>query len=332
MKKNKILVTGSAGFLGGSMCFELLKNNHKVVGLDSYQNSNQTTTKKIKDIFKDSFKFYQIDLSNNPGLLNDIFIDEKPNIVIHFAAEKSVINSKDMPFHYWKNNLYSTVNLIEAMHISKCSNLIYSSSAAVYGNNINQPIKEDALLNSITPYSNTKLASEMFIKDISKKGELNSIILRYFNPVSSHSDQIILEDLKDKDSTLMQEIIKTAIGINKNLKIYGSDYDTPDGTCIRDFIHVQDLIEAHFESMYIVNEIEGSIVMNVGTGQPISVLELVKAFENYNNIKINYIFEARRADEISTSFASVSYIKEKLGWTAKRDIKDMVIDSWKPYS
>tara|TARA_B100000767_G_C19760551_1_gene534952 strand:+ start:1037 stop:2038 length:1002 start_codon:yes stop_codon:yes gene_type:complete len=331
MKKSKVLVTGSAGFLGSSMCYELLKNGYEVIGLDSYQNSNETNTKKLDEIFKDSYKFYEINLANQLDLLIDIFKIEKPETVIHFAAEKSVNISKKQPIYYWENNLYSTINIVKAMNCIECSKFIYSSSAAVYGNSTNTPVKEDNFLNPISPYAQTKLACEMFIKDISNNKDFKSIILRYFNPVCSHLDQVIHDDLEKDECSLIQEIVKTALGKNKTLKIFGSEYDTNDGTCERDYIHTQDLLDAHFKSMEYLDKIKETLVINVGTGKPVSILELVRIFENENKVEINYEFDKKRDGDITTSYADVSKINRELGWKSKRDISDIVIDAWKPF-
>ena len=331
MKNNKILITGTAGFLGGSLAYELLKKSFNVVGIDNYSNSDGSNTKKLEKYFGSSFKFYELDLSNELSLMKKVFLEEQPEAVIHFAAKKSTIGSKKAPLQYWKNNLNSTINVIDAMESIGCKKLIYSSSAAVYGESESPPANELDHLFPMTPYSSTKMASEMFIKDLCQNGDIKAIILRYFNPVCSHLDQVITENLSQEDSTLMQEIIKTALGKNKILKIFGSDFDTKDGTCERDFIHTQDVLDAHYVSMSNFQNFEKSLTLNVGTGISVSVLELIKAFEKNNKIKINYEFCKKREGEISKSYADISFINKKFGWAAKKNIKDMVIDAWTPF-
>ena len=267
MKNNKILITGSAGFLGGSLAYELLKKKFDVIGVDNYINSDESNTEKLKKYFEKSFKFYELDLSKNFSSIEQVFLNEKPELVIHFAAEKSTILSKKAPLHYWKNNLCSTINIIDAMKSINCQKLIYSSSAAVYGESESPPANELDHLLPLTPYSNTKMASEMVINDVCQNGDLKAIILRYFNPVCSHLDQVIIDNLGHKESTLMQEIIKTALETNKILKIFGSNFDTKDGTCERDFIHTQDLLDAHCLSINNFNNFEKSLILNIGTNK-----------------------------------------------------------------
>tara|TARA_X000000368_G_C22978288_1_gene688672 strand:+ start:254 stop:1243 length:990 start_codon:yes stop_codon:yes gene_type:complete len=327
----EILITGSAGLIASPLCHKLILNGHSVIGIDSFINSNSINTNMLKIKFPKKFKFFEIDLSLDSEQLVDILYKYKPCIVIHLAALKSIEDSMRYPEKYWKNNIKSTFNILDAMKKAGCKNLIYSSSAAVYGNQENQPIKEDTELKPISTYGETKLECEKLVTMASKKDDIKAISLRYFNPIGSYSGEKFHDFLPKEKGTIMQEIIKSAIGINKAIEIYGNSYPTKDGTCERDFIHIDDLIDAHIQSIDSIESISGHQIYNVGTGNSISILELIENFINFNNININYTFAEKIPGDIHTSFADVSKINKGLNWQSKKTLKNMVEDSWRPF-
>lgn len=332
IKTTNILVTGSAGYLGAPLCFNLLELGHKVVGIDNYINSDDQNTIKLKEHFKEEFSFYNLDLSKNISKLNETFSFHKPRVVIHFAALKSVKNSEIYPDLYWKNNVQSTKNVLGAMKKYNCKKVIYSSSAAVYGNQDVQPIKETANLRPMSVYAETKKACEKIVKDSYQKYGIDGISLRYFNPIGVHQSGLFKDILKDGNGSLMNEIVKTALDKNKTLKIYGKSYKTNDGTCERDYIHIIDLLDAHEKSINYIDKFTGYKVFNVGTGIAISVIDLVNAFSKYNDINLNYKFSKKRNGDVELSYADIKKINIELNWKSQKTIKDMVKDSWKAYS
>ena len=332
IKTMNIVVTGSAGFLGSPLCFDLLSLGHKVIGIDNYITSSDKNTKKLQELFKDTFNFHKIDLSKDIYNLNEIFRMHKPNCVVHFAALKSVDESEKNPQLYWENNLCSTENILNSMKSCNCKKIVYSSSAAVYGNQAIQPIKEDATLCPISVYAKTKVACEELIKDSKKKFGIDGISLRYFNPIGSHQSGIFIDELKNDNGSLMNEVLKVALDNNKILNIYGKDYGTTDGTCERDYIHITDLLNAHEKTINFINSLEGYEVFNVGTGKAISIIDLINTFVEQNNVKINYKFVNKRIGDVESSYADVSKIESILNWKSKKTLNDMVKDSWKAYS
>ncbi len=332
IKSKNILVTGSAGYLGSPLCFDLLSLGHTVIGIDNYISSSDKNTKKLQELFKDKFNFHKIDLSKDIYDLNEIFSMHKPNCVVHFAALKSVDESEKNPQLYWENNLCSTENIINSMKSFNCKKIVYSSSAAVYGNQANQPIKEDATLCPISVYAKTKVACEELIKDSNKKFGIDGISLRYFNPIGSHQSGIFIDELKSDNKSLMNEVLRVALDNNKILNIYGKDYETVDGTCERDYIHITDLLNAHEKTINFINSLEGYEVFNVGTGKAISIIDLINTFVEQNKVKINYKFVNKRIGDVESSYADVSKIESILKWKSKKTLKDMVKDSWKAYS
>ena len=331
-KSMNILLTGSAGFLGSPLAYDLLKMGHKIIGMDSYVNSNPENTLKLEKNFKKKFIFYKLDIASEPSLVDKIFLRHKPDLVMHLAALKSVQESINNPNLYIKNNVVSTRNIINSMKSYDCRKIIYSSSAAVYGNQEIQPIKEDASLSPISTYADTKLACEELIKNACYLGHIDGISLRYFNPLGFHSSGLFRESLNERNGTIMQEIIKVALKINKSLKINGNEYSTEDGTCERDFIHVDDLMDAHVKSIEYINSYSGYDVFNVGTGNPVTILNLIKSFIKNNKIPINYKFIKERPGDVTSSYADSTKISRVMEWKSKRDLKDMVRDSWIPYS
>ncbi|MBP0979161.1 MAG: UDP-glucose 4-epimerase GalE, partial [Oscillospiraceae bacterium] len=273
-------------------------------------------------------KFYNFDLRNK-DLLKKVFKENKIDIVIHFAGLKAVGESVSEPIRYYNNNIMSTLSLCEVMSEYKTKKLIFSSSATVYGEPKTLPIKEDFDLKTTNPYGSTKLIIENILKDLYiSDNEWGIVCLRYFNPVGSHESGLIGEDPKGIPNNLMPYLVRVAAGELECLNIFGDDYDTPDGTGVRDYIHVVDLALGHLAAMNKIKNQTGVLVYNLGTGRGVSVLELVKTFEKTNNLKINYKIIGRRPGDIAACFADPSKAREELGWVAKKDIQDMCKDSW----
>lgn len=327
-----ILVTGSAGFLGSALSFNLLQMGHKVIGIDNYLNSNDQSTKILKKYFKDSFIFYNFNLADNIYKLDQVFLKHNPDLVVHFAALKSVEESLNKPELYWENNVQSTKNILNSMSNYSCNKIVYSSSASVYGNQEIQPIKEDQLLNPISVYAETKAFCEKIIMEANTNFKIDGISLRYFNPIGFHSSNLFKGKLIEEEGSLINEIIKVALSKNKILKIYGKEYSTKDGTCERDFIHIDDLLDAHEKTIAFITKFKGYDVFNVGTGNAVSIIDLVNSFIEHNQVTINYKFFDRRDGDVQTSYADIKKINSMIKWKSKKDLKDMVQDSWRAYS
>ena len=322
-----ILVTGGAGYIGSHTCVELLKNNHSVIVADNLVNSKRETIDKIENISGKDIIFYEIDVCDEV-LLEKIFEENKIDGVIHFAGLKAVGESVAKPLEYYYNNLVSTMVLSKICIKYQVNKFIFSSSATVYGDNIS-PLDESMELRLTTnPYGETKAMSERILKDTAYANSKFTVsLLRYFNPVGAHESGLIGEDPNGIPNNLMPFVTKVAKGELNELKIFGDDYDTVDGTGVRDYIHVVDLAQAHVKA--IENLENGVDIYNIGTGSGTSVLELVKAFMDVNNIEIPYKIVSRRPGDIATSYADVSKAKDELGWSAKKDIRDMCADAWR---
>ncbi len=321
-----ILVTGGAGYIGSHTCVELLNNNYDVIIADNLINSKIETIDKIKKITEKDLIFYQYDVTDKK-LVDEIFKNHKIDGVIHFAGLKSVGESVSIPLEYYYNNLVSTINLANVCLKYNVKKFIFSSSATVYGNGIS-PFKENMKLGETTnPYGETKAISERILIDTSKANkEFNVVLLRYFNPIGAHSSGLIGEVPDGVPNNLMPYITQTAKGKRKELSIFGNDYDTIDGTGVRDYIHVVDLAKGHVKALE--KDLLGVNIYNLGTGKGTSVLELVKTFEKVNNIKIPYKIVDRRPGDIAECFADVSKAKKELNWETKNTIEDMCRDSW----
>ena len=327
---NTILITGGLGFIGSHTCVELLMNNYNVIIIDNLSNSKANVFDKIKQITnKNNVYFYNGDLLNISDIFK-IFSYHKIDLVIHFAGLKAVNESVKNPLIYYHSNIQMTINLLNVMNKFNCKRIIFSSSATVYGNNIS-PLKENMQTgNDITsPYGKTKhfienILSDLFISD----KQWSIVLLRYFNPIGAHHSGLIGENPNDVPNNLMPYILNVTLGKQQELKIYGNDYNTIDGTCIRDFIHVVDLANGHISSIKKLNE-PGVHIYNLGTGIGISVLQLVKTFMTTNNININYNFTERRAGDIPICFANVDKAKNELGWSVKKSVSDACMDAFK---
>ena len=324
----KVLVTGGAGYIGSHTCVELLNAGYEVVVVDNLVNSKEESLKRVQEITGKSLQFYKLDLLDKEALRN-VFENEKPDAVIHFAGLKAVGESVKVPLLYYHNNLLSTINLLELMNEFSVKQLVFSSSATVYGEPKSVPITEDFPLHATNPYGRTKLMLEEILKDVyAADNSLSITLLRYFNPVGAHESGRIGEDPKGTPNNLMPYISQVAVGKLPKLSIFGGDWPTPDGTGVRDYIHVVDLATGHVAALNKMNDQTGVHIFNLGTGKGVSVLELVKAFENATGTEIPYQIVDRRAGDIPECYADSSKAQKELGWSATRTIEDMCKDSW----
>ena len=324
----KILVTGGCGFIGSHTCCELLDNNYEVVVIDNLFNSKEEVIDKIKKITNKNLKFYKGDLCDKE-LVDKIFKNENIDAVIHFAGLKAVGESVKKPLLYYRNNIDSTLTLLEVMNKYNCKKLVFSSSATVYGNPKTLPIKEDFPLQTTNPYGSTKLYIEGILKDLyNSDNEWSIAVLRYFNPIGAHKSYLIGENPNDIPNNLMPYIVKVATKKLEQLSIFGNDYNTVDGTGVRDYIHVVDLAIGHIKAIELINKEKGIDFYNLGTGHGYSVLEIVKTFEKVNNIKLNYKITDRRPGDIDACYADCSYALKKLNFKATKTIEEMVKDSY----
>ncbi len=323
-----ILVTGGTGFIGSHTCVELLNNNYNVIIIDNLSNSSIEVLEKIEKITSKKPKFYKIDLCDKEKV-KEIFNENKIDAVIHFAGYKAVGESVSNPLKYYRNNLDSTLTLLEVMKEVNCHNLIFSSSATVYGTPKELPIKEDFPLSTTNPYGTTKLMIERILKDISiSDKEISIIILRYFNPIGSHKSGLLGENPSGIPNNLMPYIVRVATKELPFLNVFGNDYDTHDGTGVRDYIHVVDLAKGHIKALEKSINFKGIEYYNLGTGTGYSVLELVKTFEKVNNVKIPYKIVNRRPGDIAACFADPTKAYKELGFKAEYGIEDMCKDSY----
>ena len=321
-----ILVTGGLGFIGSHTVVELLKNKFEVVIIDNLSNSKIGVLDKLKKITGKEIKFYQNDVSDKKALTK-IFKENKINGVIHFAGYKAVGESVEKPLMYYRNNIDSTLSLLEVMKDFNCYNIIFSSSATVYGKPASLPIYEDFPLSTTNPYGTTKLFIEQILKDLYiSDNKWNITILRYFNPIGAHESGLIGEDPNGIPNNLMPYIVKVANNELPCLNIFGDDYDTVDGTGVRDYIHVVDLANGHV--LALKNKKKGLKIYNLGTGRGTSVLELVNTFQKVNNININKKIVDRRPGDIDACFASCDKAFKELGFKACKSIEDMCRDSY----
>lgn len=323
----KILVTGGTGFIGSHTCVELLNEGHEVIIVDNLSNSSIDIVKKIEKITSKKVKFYEVDLRDKEKL-EFVFKQEKIDAVMHFAGSKAVGESVINPLEYFDNNLISTICLLEVMKNFSVNKLIFSSSATVYGNAKKIPLYETNETSVTNPYGRTKLMIEDMLSDYSKANKnLEIIILRYFNPVGAHPSGIIGEKPSDIPHNLMPIIMEVATKKREQVSIFGNDYNTKDGTGVRDYIHVCDLAKGHISAL---NHIKPGVeVYNLGTGKGYSVLEMIKTFEKVNNVKISYEFVPRREGDVGQCYANVDKAKTELNWEANLTIEDMFKDTWK---
>ena len=323
-----ILVTGGVGYIGSHTCVELLENSKEIVVIDNLCNSNIKALEKVEEITGKKIKFYENDILDKEAL-RKIFRENKIDSVIHFAGLKAVGESVEIPLEYYHNNIIGTLALIDVMKEFNCKNLVFSSSATVYGDSKVIPIPEDAPLSATNPYGRTKLFIEYILKDLYKSdNSWNIAILRYFNPIGAHPSGLIGEDPNGIPNNLMPYITQVAIGKLDYLRVFGDDYDTHDGTGVRDFIHVCDLAHGHLCALNKLKTNPGLVIYNLGTGKGYSVLDMVKAFEKVNGIKIPYQVTPRRSGDIATCYADPAKAKNEMGFITSKTLDDMCRDSW----
>ena len=325
-----ILVTGGSGYIGSHTVVELLNEGREVVIVDNFSNSKPEVLDKIKEITKKDFKFYEVDLLDKENL--DKVFSENPEIdsVIHFAGLKAVGESVAKPIEYYHNNITGTLILLDVMKKYGCKKIVFSSSATVYGNPKTVPIKEDFPLSTTNPYGSTKLMIEQILNDVYVSDNTWSIILlRYFNPIGAHESGIIGENPNGIPNNLMPYINQVACGKLEFLRVFGNDYDTVDGTGVRDYIHVVDLAIGHLKALDKARGFEGVEAYNLGTGTGYSVLQIVKAFEDATGVEVKFEIVERRPGDIAVCYADASKAKDDLGWVAEKGIEEMCRDSWR---
>ncbi len=325
-----ILLTGGAGYIGSHTAVELLNAGYEVVIADNYVNSKPEVLNRIKEITGKDFSFYEINVADKEAL-SKLFENETVEAVIHFAGLKAVGESVEQPLRYYRNNLDTTLSLLEVMKEYDCKNFIFSSSATVYGTPESVPLTENSKPGICTnPYGWTKWMIEQILRDACKADEdLSVVLLRYFNPVGAHESGRIGEDPQGIPNNLFPYIAQVAVGKRDHLNVFGNDYPTHDGTGVRDYIHVVDLARGHVAALSYADNNKGAEVFNLGTGTGYSVLDMVKAFEDANKIKIPYVIAPRRAGDIAECYADPSKAREVLGWTAEKTLEDMCRDTWR---
>jgi UDP-glucose 4-epimerase len=324
-----ILVTGGAGYIGSHTCIELLNAGYDVVVVDNLCNSSEEALARVRKITGREVKFYKIDLLNREQL-TEVFQKEKIDAVIHFAGLKAVGESVQKPLEYYHNNITGSLVLFEVMRQFGVKDIVFSSSATVYGNPRTVPIKEDFPLAVTNPYGRTKLMLEEIFRDIyAADKDWNMILLRYFNPIGAHESGLIGEDPRGIPNNLIPFITQTAVGKLEAVGVFGDDYDTPDGSGVRDYIHVVDLAIGHVKAIEKLREHPGIRTYNLGTGIGYSVFDMIKTFSKVIGKEIPYIIKPRRPGDIATCYADASLAKKELNWSAARDLKVMCEDSWR---
>ena len=324
-----ILVTGGTGYIGSHTCVVLLENGYDVVAVDDLSNSSEEALRRVEKITGKTLTFYKADVCDGSAL-DRIFEAHKIDCVIHFAGMKAVGESVAKPLKYYGNNLGSTIELLKAMRRHGCGSVIFSSSATVYGSENEYPYRETMKKGTCSnPYGWTKSMSEQIFTDAAKADpELSVVLLRYFNPIGAHESGLIGEDPCGIPNNLMPFITQVAVGKRKELTVFGGDYDTPDGTCRRDYIHVMDLADGHVKAIEYAMSHKGTAVFNLGTGVPYSVLEIIHAFEKANDIKIPYSVGDRREGDLPEFWADAEKARTILGWQTVHTLEDMCRDSW----
>ncbi|MDD4371335.1 MAG: UDP-glucose 4-epimerase GalE [Anaerostipes sp.] len=326
----KILLAGGAGYIGSHTATELLCAGHEVVILDNYSNSCPESTKRVEEITGKTIVSYEGDIKDH-SVVTKVFSEHKIDCVIHFAGLKAVGESVEKPLMYYRNNIDTTLTLLECMKEAGVHQFVFSSSATVYGEDNAVPNIETMKRGTCSnPYGWTKVMMEQILEDTAKAdSELKVVLLRYFNPIGAHESGKIGEDPQGIPNNLMPYLSQVAVGRREKLTIFGNDYDTPDGTCRRDYIHVMDLANAHLKAVEYANKAQAGVeIINLGTGVPYSVLDMVKAFEKVNNIKLNYEFGPRRDGDLQDCWANADKAAKVLGWSAKRNLEDMCKDTW----
>ncbi len=324
----RILVTGGAGYIGSHTCVELIKKGYGVVAVDNYVNSSEESIKRVEKITGKEVKIYNADVRNKSAL-DKIFTEQKIDWVIHFAGLKAVGESCAKPIEYYDNNLNGTLTLLQSMREHGCKKIVFSSSATVYGDPEELPLTEASKTGGTTnPYGTSKYFQEIMLSDVYKSDkEWTVVLLRYFNPVGAHESGLIGEDPKGIPNNLTPYIAKVAIGELKEIGVFGNDYPTPDGTGVRDYIHVTDLAKGHVAAIEKIEK-SGIYTYNLGTGKGYSVLDVIKAFEKACGRKLAYVIKPRRAGDIAACYADAGKAKRELGWEAQLGIEDMCQSLW----
>ena len=324
----KVLLCGGAGYIGSHTAVELLENGYDIVVVDDLSNSSEESLERVKKITGKDFPFYKADVCNKSAL-DKIFYENKIDAVIHFAGKKAVGESVQMPLDYYRINLNTTLSLCEAMIEHGVKNIIFSSSATVYSADNQVPFTENSHLGCSNPYGWTKLMNEQILQDIAKATPgFSVVLLRYFNPVGAHPSGLIGEDPQGIPNNLMPFIAQVAVGKRDHINVFGNDYDTPDGTGVRDYLHVVDLAAGHVAALKYVMNHEGTEIFNLGTGKGVSVLEMIKSYTKACGRILTYVIAPRRPGDLATVYADATKAKEVLGWTATKTLDDMCADSW----
>ncbi|ACL74752.1 UDP-glucose 4-epimerase GalE [Ruminiclostridium cellulolyticum] len=326
----KVLVTGGAGYIGTHTCVELLEAGFEVIVVDNLCNSKETAIERVEKITGKKIKFYKVDILDKEAL-EQVFINNQPDSVIHFAGLKAVGESVSIPLKYYHNNITGTLILCELMEKYGVKNLVFSSSATVYGDPASVPISEEFPLSVTNPYGRTKLMIEEILKDLHvADASWNIALLRYFNPIGAHESGTIGEDPNGIPNNLVPYITQVAVGKLKEVNVFGNDYDTVDGTGVRDYIHVVDLAKGHIKALEkLTNEHIGIREYNLGTGNGYSVLQVIKAFSEACGKEIPYKITGRRPGDIAECYAKPDRAKSELGWTAEKGLSEMCVDSWR---
>jgi len=326
---SKILVTGGAGYIGSHTVIDLLNRGDDVIIIDNFSNSQPEVLNRIETIAGRKPIFYQADLLDKEAV-EEVLDAHSIDAVIHFAGLKAVGESVAKPIDYYKNNLDSTLVLLQALKDRKINNFVFSSSATVYGMNNRSPLTEDLPLSTTNPYGSTKLMIEQILRDLCISDDTWSVVsLRYFNPIGAHSSGLIGESPNGIPNNLMPYVTQVAVGKRDHLSVFGNDYDTPDGTGVRDYIHVVDLAKAHLKAVDYAIAHTGQEAINIGTGNGVSVLDLVQTFQEASGVEVAYEIGPRRPGDIATCYANADKAKTLLGWQAEKTLLDMCKDSWR---
>ncbi|CAM3810728.1 UDP-glucose 4-epimerase GalE [Roseateles saccharophilus] len=324
-----VLLTGAAGYIASHTWLALQRAGYRVVGVDNFANSSPVVLERLAELASAPIEFERADVCDS-AMLDEVFVSYRPAAVVHFAAYKAVGESVSQPLAYYRNNLGGLVNTCEAMKRHGCLRMVFSSSATVYGAPEQLPLREDAPTSATNPYGATKLMGEQILRDLGVADPAwQTACLRYFNPVGAHESGRIGEDPRGTPNNLMPYVAQVAVGRRDKLSVFGSDYPTPDGTGVRDYIHVTDLAEGHVAALRRLLDTPGSLTVNLGTGRGYSVLELVRAYEAASGRNVPYELVARRPGDVAACFADPALARELLGWEARLDLARMCEDSWR---
>jgi len=327
--RGKILVTGGAGYIGSHTTLLLLEAGYDVVVVDNLSNSSRESLNRVEKLAGKAPEFYQTDIRDSKGL-ESIFETHQFDGVIHFAGLKAVGESTEIPLDYYEQNISGTITLLKVMKKFQCHRIVFSSSATVYGDPASVPITEDFPTSATNPYGRTKLFIEEILRDLALSDtHWHVILLRYFNPVGAHKSGLIGEQPQGIPNNLMPYISQVAVGKRDKLSVFGGDYPTPDGTGVRDYIHVMDLSDAHLKAIEKIQDLAGTTTLNIGTGNGYSVLEMVQAFEQSTGVKVAHKIVDRRAGDIAECWANAALAEDVIGWKAHLDLEDMMQDTWR---